>query len=199
MKVILLALFLTSCGFVKTNGDTDGDTVEAPPIVVSPDDPTKVLYNPNVVNTEPEECRHSTIVLITEQTAYEQVLKNVWYTKKKQITQSYEYPEILDADHLHIERATLKSISGDNLSFIDWLRGAVQRENVVWSDNVYDDRNPRESELKYDGSRDIRQLVRPIGDTEVVFEFNGEARGKSPREDTDLQMSLYLSAFYNCE
>lgn len=201
----LVALFLmvsvSSCGFFKSNPNIDEETTESPPVVFSEEDPTKVLYNPDT--SEPpneqdpltEKCDYEEVILIEDQKVYPQIVKNVWYTKSENIRRVYDYSEFLKSDYLHINHATLESVRGDNLFFIDWLKSEIDSQNIVWGENIYEPSNPKTKELNYNGSYNFASHQ---NDDELRISFKGTARGKSPSKDTTLQMSLYLSSFYNC-
>lgn len=205
-KLLILSMLLTSCGFFKTRAPIDNDPAPPPPVVPSEEDPTRVLYNPNyeeervvdVLSGDNETCKYREIILISSEKALEQAIKDVWYTKKRTIEQTYPFSELVGSDHLHITHVTLESTSGDNLFFINWLTSRISGEDVVWSHSVYDPNSPRKSELEFDGSRDIRLDLEQVSDTMVSLKFEGEARGKSPRQDTTIELQLHLSSFYDC-
>lgn len=203
-KIILLCLLISSCGFFKTNPNVDAEQKEAPPVVRSEKDPTKVLYNPDTSqppvenNEDTEVCEYKEFTFIQEQIIYPSLVKDTWLTKSETITEHYDYQEFKEADYLHINRATLESIEGENLNFISWFKAEIASHPVIWSEDVYDPSKPRFSELNFDGSYDFAKALRPNSHGELVLEFVGIVRGKSPMKTTTLEMSLHLSSFYNC-
>lgn len=204
-KLIVLCVLLSSCGFFKTNSQIDEETTAAPPVVQSEKDPTKVLYNPHVEEGEEiieddsgtETCDYEEIILVEPRTVRKAALAGVWYTKKDTFVQSYDFEEFIRSEHMHIKGATLKSVSGENLNFVRWMKSNIANTPAVWSDDVYDPNSPRISELNFNGAYDFATALRPKDDT-VFVEFEGEARGKSPKKETELELHLLLASFYNC-
>lgn len=196
-------MLLASCGFFRTNSGIDEEPTEAPPVVLSEKDPTKVLYNPDTTRTPTDDspnseiCDYEEFWLVDSRTMQTAPIRNVWYTKKETILQSYDHEELIRADHLHIKEAVLKSASGENLYFLDWIKSEIANTPVVWSENVYNPLRPRQAELDVNGSYDFAPALR-YKDGEVFVEFVGEARGRSPSQETKLELHLLLASFYNC-
>lgn len=196
-KLLILFMFLSSCGFLNKNAELEKETVEAPPVVYI-NNTDIVIYEPPS-SEEEKKCLQEELILEIEQELYEEAIKGVWVTKNQVINFAAQHPRIIASNFLHIKTVQLHSIEGDDLSFIKWLKVEHDEELLVWSDAVYNEAEPHRSFLRYDGSKNIRNIINEQSDYKFQVNLDATVRGKSPKEDTVLKLKLYLSSFYNCQ
>lgn len=105
-------------------------------------------------------------------------------------------PRMMEAEHLHLVSITLEVESGSTLDFMDWLLIYVvppsgSPVDVAWGADFTQDWT---AELKVDGQRDLRGLLRDSGEVKL----QALTYAKSPDEDTMLGATLTFRSFYDC-